>query len=529
MIAAGPTAVTSIEPWMTTPWEINFGERIGEGSLGPKYRGVLYGHMDKVVIEVLRDTSKRQQFLKTLQLWHMLDHSNVLPVLGGSVETARVFYVAPLMPAGTLRHYLARTRLGSEKRLQMLCEIALGVEYLHSHRVIHGCLNSSNVFVDDNGKPILTDFGFLDVRNSSDSDDVPEGAGSQAGDSWLFANIGYEMFSINPTSVHKHGAQKIIHPVARPADCPEKLWSLLQRCWEAELDQRPTFAMIVGELRDLMEISETATAALAAEIHAPTARKYSVNFGSPPPWLQVPSPSASLPSHPPPSRGASGLSILDDEEEIPESLSMEMERAIQGDPHAQNVIASYYERGVKGLTKNLTKAVRWYRKAADKGNAAAQCSLGRACEGGWGGLQKDLVQALKWFRKAAEQGNAFAEYRVGLSYEFGTRGLPKDLDMARNLFSKAADQGLADAQGRLGSWYEHGIGNLPNNLLLAAEWYRKSADGGGATGQYDLGRFYEHGLGGVPKDLKAALEWYDLSAQQGNHLAQSAIERLTQS
>ena len=61
-----------------------------------------------------------------------------------------------------------------------------------------------------------------------------------------------------------------------------------------------------------------------------------------------------------------------------------------------------YENG-RGVAKDDYEAVKWYRKAADQGDARAQCNLGLMYENGRG-VSKDEYEAVKWFRKAAEQG-----------------------------------------------------------------------------------------------------------------------------
>jgi hypothetical protein len=62
--------------------------------------------------------------------------------------------------------------------------------------------------------------------------------------------------------------------------------------------------------------------------------------------------------------------------------------------------------------------VRWYRKAADQGDADAQNNLG-AMYGNGEGVAKDDAEAVKWFRKAADQGNASAQLNLGMRYDNG--------------------------------------------------------------------------------------------------------------
>ena len=53
--------------------------------------------------------------------------------------------------------------------------------------------------------------------------------------------------------------------------------------------------------------------------------------------------------------------------------------------------------------QDYAQAVRWYRRAAEQGNAQAQYNLGSLYEAG-NGVKKDLGKAIEWFRKAAKQG-----------------------------------------------------------------------------------------------------------------------------
>jgi uncharacterized membrane protein YhaH (DUF805 family) len=74
--------------------------------------------------------------------------------------------------------------------------------------------------------------------------------------------------------------------------------------------------------------------------------------------------------------------------------------------------------------KDMVEKVKWYRKAADQGDAAAQCRLG-ACYANGTGVAKDEVEAVKWYREAADQGYASGQTNLAVCYYTGT-GVPKD-------------------------------------------------------------------------------------------------------
>jgi uncharacterized protein len=71
--------------------------------------------------------------------------------------------------------------------------------------------------------------------------------------------------------------------------------------------------------------------------------------------------------------------------------------------------------GGHGVDKNYVTAVKWYKKAADQGDAAGQNNLGWAYAGGHG-VAKDYGAALEWYRKAAEQGFAPGQNHLGMMY-----------------------------------------------------------------------------------------------------------------
>jgi TPR repeat protein len=77
------------------------------------------------------------------------------------------------------------------------------------------------------------------------------------------------------------------------------------------------------------------------------------------------------------------------------------------------------------------------------------------------GVSRDYSEALRWFRRAADQGEANAECSLG-SMTYHGRGVQQDDAVAANLFRRAADQGLARAEYDLGYCITTGKGlNCP--------------------------------------------------------------------
>ena len=174
-----------------------------------------------------------------------------------------------------------------------------------------------------------------------------------------------------------------------------------------------------------------------------------------------------------------------------------------------------YDKG-KGVTQDYTKAVEWYRKAAEQGYANAQSNLGYMYSQGKG-VTQDKAKAVEWYRKAAEQGYATGQNRLGVVYQDG-KGVIQDYAKAVEWYRKAAEQGNASGQSNLGRMYDDGKG-VTEDDTKAVEWYRKAAEQGNATAQTWLGFMYDEGKGVTEDDTKA-VEWYRKAAEQGNADAQ---------
>jgi hypothetical protein len=96
-----------------------------------------------------------------------------------------------------------------------------------------------------------------------------------------------------------------------------------------------------------------------------------------------------------------------------------------------------------GVPQDNAESVRWYRKAADQGDADAQYNLGAMYANGQG-IPQDYAEAMRWCRKAADQGNSSAQYHLGVMYAYG-QGVPRDFVRAHIWTNLAAAQGDEEA------------------------------------------------------------------------------------
>lgn len=82
------------------------------------------------------------------------------------------------------------------------------------------------------------------------------------------------------------------------------------------------------------------------------------------------------------------------------TVAMEIWRPLaeRGDAAAQYMVAYLYASG-EGVSPNLGRAAKWYRRAADQGDPDAQLNLGLLYVNGQG-VKKSYVSAYKWFALA---------------------------------------------------------------------------------------------------------------------------------
>ena len=169
----------------------------------------------------------------------------------------------------------------------------------------------------------------------------------------------------------------------------------------------------------------------------------------------------------------SNTNLTDKEREELELLRSEkqmrelQEKADADDAKSQYILGNkYYKDG------NYAEAVKWYRRAADRGHVYAIHNLGNAYYNGRG-VEQNYNEAFKLYRIAADKGYAQAQYFLGNERCNGKKAFHRDYVEAFKWYMKAAEQGHAKAQCNLGNMYQNGLG-VEKNYVEAAKWYRKA-------------------------------------------------------
>ncbi|KIK18219.1 hypothetical protein PISMIDRAFT_70737, partial [Pisolithus microcarpus 441] len=220
--------------------------------------------------------------LREVHLWSKLHHENILPLLGITTDfDFTMSIVSPWMERGDARRYVQDIAI-DPCPLVSLEGIARGLRYLHDLEpgtVFHGDLKgasafaasslAANVLMSDDGRPLLADFGFSYLTNSSFSVPVPEEFGGtlrwMAPEMFEFGrpSAQTDVWSFGMTALTRgdpfhrfRGKAAISRIVKGPPDRPtdddtcsrltKEWWKLLSSCWRVEPQSRPTISRVIA-------------------------------------------------------------------------------------------------------------------------------------------------------------------------------------------------------------------------------------------------------------------------------------------
>ena len=190
-------------------------------------------------------------------------------------------------------------------------------------------------------------------------------------------------------------------------------------------------------------------------------------------------------------------------------LDQNIALADRGEPVFNTVyVALCYQNGVgKELKKDRDAAIRYFTSAATRNSVDAQRELGLMHLNANNGSE-----ALKWFRKAADKGDLPSTFYVGRLLLEG-KGVTADPSQGFVTMMKAARAGFPMALYQIANCYAQGRGTAVNPDE-AAKWYKKAAEAGIPAAQYQIAKLYVDGKG-VPVDYYQAAVWLGKCSTRG--------------
>ena len=239
----------------------------------------------KVLLQRKPSPKALAELRKEAEAMHAMRHPNVIQLYGASLRPPHVCLVLEFAPHGSLEDMLERegaptTAKQWRERLTFASEIARGLLYLHSRRVLHLDIKSGNVLLFDGRTQRLAklaDFGLAFIKNESTARGTvatktsagtvnwkpPElfrkgGEATQASEIYSYACVLYELAS-GKIPWEDEGPGQVVGMVImgdrpdKPSGCIEGFWDLVQLGWAPEPSKRVALVDALSAIDALLQ------------------------------------------------------------------------------------------------------------------------------------------------------------------------------------------------------------------------------------------------------------------------------------
>ncbi|XP_071482068.1 uncharacterized protein [Diadema antillarum] len=275
--------------------ELTLHEKLGDGSFGVVRKGdwkTPRGMKVEVAVKCLRSDMVNQpgffeDFVNEVNAMHLLDHPHLVRLFGVVLSTP-LMMVTELAPLGAV---VDRLREDASKFLvatlsDYALQIAAGMSYLEYKRFIHRDLAARNILLASMQKVKIGDFGLMRALPSSASYYImtehnqvpyawcaPESLKtkqfSHASDVWMFGVTLWELFSYGEEPWLGYNGAQILQKIdkegerlQRPDHCPPGIYQIMESCWQASPEERPTFEVVREQLTRMKPVEMRAIQSL---------------------------------------------------------------------------------------------------------------------------------------------------------------------------------------------------------------------------------------------------------------------------
>lgn len=274
---------------VSSEWKINIANLkllnvIGHGSSGVVHRGILYrwGGVAEQTVAAKKiskvnceGSNNLEDFMAEFEIMKDLKHENVIRTIGITYSEEHMILITEYVPLGSL---LAFIRNCHHEDLQSLplskyaADIAKGMEYLESKKIVHRDLALRNILVKDQYEIRICDFG---LAKSLGEETYYQSITSRAfpvkwyapevlsawrfthkSDVWSFGVVLWEIYSGGDDPYHSETFQSLDdlkntitnERLLMPRDCPISMYSLMLSCWDLIPEKRENFSSIRSKL-----------------------------------------------------------------------------------------------------------------------------------------------------------------------------------------------------------------------------------------------------------------------------------------
>jgi serine/threonine-protein kinase len=153
---------------------------IARGGMGTVFKARQRGVSRVVALKVIRaggaaSADDVRRFRNEVETVAHLDHPGVVPIYDAGEENGALYFSMKLYDAGSLADRLDRFAADPRAAARLVAELARSIHHAHQRGVLHRDLKPSNVLLDEDGRPVVADFG-LARRLDADGDLTQSGA-----------------------------------------------------------------------------------------------------------------------------------------------------------------------------------------------------------------------------------------------------------------------------------------------------------------------------------------------------------------
>ncbi|KAM5580822.1 hypothetical protein ABKV19_010167 [Rosa sericea] len=156
----------------------SFRNKLGQGGYGPVYKGKFPGGQEIAVKRLSRVSGQGlQEFKNEVVLIAKLQHRNLVRLRGYCMEGEEKILLYEYMPNKSLDSFIfdhtQNIFINWEMRFNIILGIARGLLYLHQDsrlRIIHRDLKTSNILLDEEMNPKISDFGLARIVGGKETE-----------------------------------------------------------------------------------------------------------------------------------------------------------------------------------------------------------------------------------------------------------------------------------------------------------------------------------------------------------------------
>jgi eukaryotic-like serine/threonine-protein kinase len=140
-------------------------EEIGRGGMGVIYRARQQHSrrivaVKRVLAHQVNSHETLVRFRREAEAVASLDHPNILPIYEVSEsEEALPFFSMKYATGGSLRMAAPSLRAKPRECVRVMAKVARAIAYAHGKGILHRDLQPGNILRDENGEPMVSDFG----------------------------------------------------------------------------------------------------------------------------------------------------------------------------------------------------------------------------------------------------------------------------------------------------------------------------------------------------------------------------------